>query len=103
MIKLVNRFANVTTPKGENGVMVILNALLRQQRIIFLGYNMPSGEVANYVLAAASMLNPPLRGFTQRAFPYTNLSNVETVLAWCGRLRCTRAPRVLVAPNTTRR
>jgi len=80
--------------------MVILNALLRQQRIVFLGYNMPSGEVANYVLAAVSMLNPPLRGFTQRAFPYTNLSNVDTVLAWCVLPCHERAQPVLAAANT---
>ena len=39
-------------------------------------------QVANYVLAAISMVSPPLRGFTHRAFPYTNLTNLDTVLAW---------------------
>ena len=57
-------------------------ALLKQQRIIFLGYNHPAGEVANYVLAACSMASPPLRGFVQRAFPYTNLVNVDNMLSW---------------------
>jgi hypothetical protein len=40
-------------------------------------------QVANYVLAAVSMLSPPLRGFTARTFPYTNLSNIDTVLQLC--------------------
>lgn len=81
MIRLVQKFANSTVGKGENGLMVIFNALLRQQRIIFCGYNMPSGEVANYVLAACAMVAPPLRGFTERAFPYTNLVNLDTMLS----------------------
>lgn len=92
LIKLVNKFSGCTVNK-ENGVMVILNALLKQQRIIFLGHNMPSGEVANYVLAAISMLSPPLRGFTERSFPYTNLSNVDHFLAFPGFIAGVTNPR----------
>ena len=58
LIKLVNKFAAFTTPKGENGVMAILNALLRQQRIIFLGYNLPSGEVRRLPPFCTNALEP---------------------------------------------
>jgi len=111
LITLINKFGTFSLNR-ENGVMILFNgltfdflisfyfvfpfawlaflsfffffaiALLKQQRIIFLGYNHPAGEVANYVLAACSMASPPLRGFVQRAFPYTNLVNVDNMLSW---------------------
>ncbi|KAI9496916.1 docking domain of Afi1 for Arf3 in vesicle trafficking-domain-containing protein [Zychaea mexicana] len=64
-------------------IMLLLNALLTQKRIIFLGYGHPSGEVANYVLAACALgsgCGTVLRGFTERAFPYTNLTSVDDLL-----------------------
>lgn len=61
--------------------LIFFLALLRQQRIIFCGYNINSGEVANYVAAACALFAPPLRGFTERAFPYTNLVNVDNMLS----------------------
>ncbi|CEJ02719.1 hypothetical protein RMCBS344292_16716 [Rhizopus microsporus] len=63
--------------------MLLLNALLTQKRIIFLGHGHPSGEVANYVLAACALgsgCGTVLRGFTERAFPYTNLTSVDDLL-----------------------
>jgi len=92
LITLINKFAQSTVNR-ENGIMVLFNALLRQQRIIFLGYGHPSGEVANYVLAACALLSPPLRGFTQRAFPYTNLVNVDNMLACPGFIAGVTNPR----------
>ncbi|CAJ0642747.1 7509_t:CDS:10, partial [Entrophospora sp. SA101] len=64
-------------------IILLLNALLTQKRIIFLGQGHPSGEVANYVLSACAMGSGSggvLRGFTERAFPYTNLTNVDDLL-----------------------
>lgn len=66
-------------------VILLLNALLTQKRIIFLGYGHPSGEVANYVLAACAMgsgCGTVLKGFTERAFPYANLTSVDDLLNW---------------------
>ena len=60
-----------------------MNAMLTQKRIIFLGYGLPSGEVANYVVSACAMgsgAGGVLRGFTERAFPYTNLTNLDELL-----------------------
>lgn len=43
-----------------------------------MGYGQPAGKVANYVLAACALgsgCGCHLRGFIERAFPYTNLVN----------------------------
>ncbi|KAF4974234.1 hypothetical protein FZEAL_8834 [Fusarium zealandicum] len=62
-------------------IVVLANALLTQKRIIFLGYNMPSGEVAEAVLAACALASGGiLRGFTRHAFPYTDLTKIDDLL-----------------------
>ena len=62
-------------------IIVLLNAVLTQKRIIFLGHNRPSGEVAEAVLAACALVSGSiLRGFTRHAFPYTDLSKIEELL-----------------------
>ncbi|OMH80664.1 Protein mesA [Zancudomyces culisetae] len=68
-----------------NPIMVLMNALLTEKRIVFLGHNMPAGEVGEYVLAAVVMASGGggrfLRGsFKHRTFPYTNLSNIDKLL-----------------------
>jgi hypothetical protein len=62
-------------------IMVLVNALLTQKRVIFLGHNRPSSEVAEAVLAACSLVSGGiLRGFTRHAFPYTDLTKVDELL-----------------------
>lgn len=62
-------------------IIVLVNALLTQKRVIFLGHNMPSGEVAEAVLAACALASGGvLRGFTRHAFPYTDLTKVDDLL-----------------------
>jgi hypothetical protein len=62
-------------------LIILVNALLTQKRIIFLGHNMPSGEVAEAVLAACSLASGGiLRGFTRHAFPYTDLTKIDDLL-----------------------
>lgn len=62
-------------------IIVLLNAILTQKRIIFLGFNRPSGEVAEAVLAACALVSGTLlRGFTRHAFPYTDLTKIENLL-----------------------
>ncbi|SZF03887.1 unnamed protein product [Blumeria hordei] len=62
-------------------IIVLVNAILTQKRVIFLGYNRPSGEVAEAVLAACAMSSGGiLRGFTRHAFPYTDLSKIDDLL-----------------------
>lgn len=62
-------------------IIVLVNGLLTQKRIVFLSHNRPSGEVANHVLAACALASGgTLRGFTRHAFPYTDLSKVDELL-----------------------
>src|SRR5438045_1251112 len=62
-------------------IIVLVNAMLTQKRVIFLGYNRPSGEVAEAVLAACALTSGGiLRGFTRHAFPYTDLTKIDDLL-----------------------
>ncbi|KAK3944289.1 protein mesa [Diplogelasinospora grovesii] len=62
-------------------IIVLVNALLTQKRVVFLGHNMPSGEVAEAVLAACALASGGvLRGFIRHAFPYTDLTKVDDLL-----------------------
>ncbi|KFY00297.1 hypothetical protein O988_03384 [Pseudogymnoascus sp. VKM F-3808] len=62
-------------------IIVLVNAILTQKRVIFLGHNRPSGEVAEAVLAACALASGGiLRGFTRHAFPYTDLSKIDDLL-----------------------
>lgn len=62
-------------------MIVLVNAMLTQKRVIFLGHNRPSGEVAEAVLAACALASGGiLRGFTRHAFPYTDLSKIDDLL-----------------------
>ena len=55
--------------------------MLTQKRVIFLGHNRPSGEVAEAVLAACALASGGvLRGFTRHAFPYTDLTKIDDLL-----------------------
>ncbi|KAI1434346.1 spindle pole body interacting protein [Xylaria sp. CBS 124048] len=70
-----------TNGPSTHPIIVLANALLTQKRIIFLGHNMPSGEVAEAVLAACALASGGLlRGFTRFAFPYTDLTKVDDLL-----------------------
>lgn len=62
-------------------IIVLVNALLTQKRIIFLGHNLPSDSIANAVLASCALVSGGiLRGFTRHAFPYTDLTKIESLL-----------------------
>lgn len=96
LVKLVQTFAtpHSTNPQPfalhphltTNGaythpIIVLVNAMLTQKRVIFLGHNRPSGEVAEAVLAACALASGGiLRGFTRHAFPYTDLSKIDDLL-----------------------
>lgn len=62
-------------------IIVLVNAILTQKRVVFLGHNRPSGEVAEAVLGACALASGGiLRGFTKHAFPYSDLSKVDQLL-----------------------
>lgn len=70
-----------TSGPNTHPIIVLVNAILTQKRVIFLGYNRPSGEVAEAVLAACALSSGGiLRGFTRHAFPYTDLSKIDDLL-----------------------
>ena len=93
LIKLITTFARsplepfqihphlTTSGPLTHPIIVLLNALLTQKRVIFLGHGQPSGEVAEAVLAACSLASGGiLRGFTRHAFPYTDLTKIDDLL-----------------------
>lgn len=62
-------------------IIVLVNALLTQKRIIFLGHNKPSGDVAEAVLASCALVSGGiLRGFSRHSFPYTDLTKIDDLL-----------------------
>lgn len=73
---------HLTTSGGfTHPIIVLVNAMLTQKRVVFLGHNRPSGEVAEAVLAACALASGGiLRGFTRHAFPYTDLTKVDDLL-----------------------
>ena len=96
LIKLVQVFSNpgalVTTGPTHshlhtNGhsthpIVLLFNALTTHKRVLFLGHGQPAGDVANFVLAACALgsgCGSVLKGFTERAFPYTNLTNLDNL------------------------
>lgn len=70
-----------TSGSNTHPIIVLVNGLLTQKRVIFLGHNRPSGEVAEAVLAACALASGGvLRGFTRHAFPYTDLTKIDDLL-----------------------
>lgn len=99
LINLINTFSSApvvphpfhphldTSGPQTHPIVLLLNALITEKRIIFLGHGLPSGQVANYVLAACAMASGSgiiLRGFLERAFPYTSLSDIDSLLKFRG-------------------
>jgi hypothetical protein len=78
----------------------LLNALLTQKRIIFLGHGQPAGHVANFVLAACALTAPVLRGFAERAFPYSNLAGLDILEEVPGYIAGVTNPRFEDLPHT---
>jgi hypothetical protein len=73
--KIPDHIPNLTHP-----IIILFNALVTGKRIIFLGHNIPAGQVANYVLSACALgsgCGAILRGFIERAFPYAGLAGGE--------------------------
>ncbi|GAA5855904.1 hypothetical protein JCM9279_001167 [Rhodotorula babjevae] len=69
---------HTTTP----ALIVLFNALLAGHRVVFLGHGQPAGRVAELVLAACAMVSgcgAVLPGVEARAFPYTNLANLDNL------------------------
>lgn len=62
-------------------IIVLMNALLTQKRVMMIGHSLPSSQVAEAVLAACSLVSGGLlRGFVRHAFPYTDLTKIDDLL-----------------------
>ncbi|KAK0248749.1 hypothetical protein LTS09_016127 [Friedmanniomyces endolithicus] len=76
-------------------IIVLLNALLTQKRIIFLGHNLPSSDVSEVVVGACALASGGvLRGFTRHAFPYTDLTKIDDLLKVPGFIAGVTTPAV---------
>ncbi|KAF9344499.1 hypothetical protein BGX26_004300 [Mortierella sp. AD094] len=76
-----------TNGQNTHPIMLLMNALLTGKRVVFLGNGHPAGDVANYVLAACALGSGSggvLRGFPERAYPYTNLAGIDHLLTCDG-------------------
>jgi hypothetical protein len=56
--------------------MKIFHAILTKQRVLFVGYNHSTSDIAQMVLSAVAMVAPPLTGLIRRTFPYANLADL---------------------------
>lgn len=105
MINLVSTLLNITQPcqilhpeltiygAYTPPLLILINGLLTQKRILFVGLNSPSGEVADRVLAACSLASGGiLRSFVTNAFPYTDLSKVDDLLSSPGYIAGVKNP-----------
>ncbi|GAA5997729.1 AFI1/MesA family protein [Rhodotorula paludigena] len=72
-----------TSGASTPALIVLFNALLTNQRVVFLGHGQPAARVAELVLAACALVSgcgSVLQGgIEERAFPYTNLSNLDNL------------------------
>lgn len=58
--------------------MHIYDALLAEKRILFSGgLDHSAQDIAEYVLACAELISPPLSGISSRLYPYAALSNLD--------------------------
>jgi len=71
--------------------MKIFNAVLCQRRVLFLGYQLPAGEVCSHVVGACLLVSPPLVGYVRlsltqtcaNSLPLTLPSKCGVLLCWC--------------------
>lgn len=105
MMNLLSSLLNITAPcqtlhpeltiygAMTPALLILINGLLTQKRILFVGLNSPSGEVSDRVLAACSLASGGvLRSFVTNAFPYTDLSKVDELLSSPGYIAGVKNP-----------
>ena len=59
-----------------DSTMQIWNSVVAEERILFMGYNVPTSNVCNLVLAACALACPPLDGVVHRVYPYCSLQDL---------------------------
>ncbi len=78
--------ASITNLIGvfKEQTMKIFNAVLCQRRVLFLGYQLPAGEVCAHVVAACLLVSPPLIGYAASPHPHT-LTHSQPLIRMCER------------------
>ncbi|KAK9446771.1 stabilization of polarity axis-domain-containing protein [Limtongia smithiae] len=79
---LDRRHAHLTlsSTRPTHALIVLLNAIITEKRVLFLGHGRPTSDVVDAVLAACALASSGcLRGFTARALPYAELGQVDDV------------------------
>ncbi|TIB35536.1 hypothetical protein E3P85_00395 [Wallemia ichthyophaga] len=85
-----------TSGTSTHPIILLFNALITQKRVVFLGYGKPASLVTNFVLAACALVSGGggvLRGFIERAFPYTCLKDLDNFLIIPGYIAGVTNPR----------
>ncbi|WVQ71892.1 hypothetical protein IAR50_001434 [Cryptococcus sp. DSM 104548] len=109
IIELVQTFSQNLTPfpppfhphihtngSSTHPIILILNALLANKRVMFLGHGLPANQVARMVLAACALVSgcgQVLRGFPECAFPYANLASLDILEEFSGYVAGVTNPR----------
>jgi hypothetical protein len=89
-----------TNGASTHPIILLINALLTEKRILFLGHGQSASRVVGFVLALCSLSGHVLRGFTERAFPYSNLAGLDTLEATPGYIAGVINPRFEDLPRT---
>ncbi|EPX72402.1 cytoskeletal protein [Schizosaccharomyces octosporus yFS286] len=66
-----------------NPIIVLINSLLLQKRVLFLTSKLPAHVLTSYVLSASALASGAsglLQGYLNMTFPYVDLSNVDELL-----------------------
>lgn len=67
--RLIKTFGDAT--------MKIFHGIITNQRILFVGYNHSTSDIAQMVLSAVAMVSPPIPRILVRTFAYANLSDLS--------------------------
>ncbi|WBW72254.1 Arf3/6 docking factor [Schizosaccharomyces osmophilus] len=76
--------SNLPADEGHtNPIIVLINSLLLQKRVLFLTSKLPAHVLTSYVLSASALASGAsglLQGYLNMTFPYVDLSNVDELL-----------------------
>ncbi|KAK9238521.1 docking domain of Afi1 for Arf3 in vesicle trafficking-domain-containing protein [Lipomyces kononenkoae] len=70
-----------TSGAKTHPLIVLVNSLLTEKRVVFMGARRAAKDVVDVVLSACSLISSGiLRGFSSRAYPYTDLSKIDRLI-----------------------
>ncbi|KAK9370501.1 docking domain of Afi1 for Arf3 in vesicle trafficking-domain-containing protein [Lipomyces kononenkoae] len=70
-----------TSGAKTHPLIVLMNSLLTEKRVVFMGARRAAKDVVDVVLSACALISSGiLRGFSNRAYPYTDLSKIDRLI-----------------------